>query len=49
MKFKNQKKKGDISEDDKFSGKDKLQKTIDKYNKQIEEIRKKKEEEIMTI
>ncbi len=42
-------KKGDISEDDKFSGKDKLQKIIDKYNEQIEEIRRKKEEEIMTI
>ena len=42
-------KKGEISEDDKFSGKDKLQKTVDEYNSKIEEIRKKKEEEIMTI
>lgn len=42
-------KSGRISEDDKFSGKEKLQKVIDEYNGKIEEIRKKKEEEIMTV
>ena len=42
-------KAGKISEDDKFSGKEKLQKVVDEYNAKIEEIRKKKEEEIMTI
>lgn len=40
---------GKISEDDKFSGKDYLQKIVDEYNKKIEEIRNKKEEEILTI
>jgi ribosome recycling factor len=40
---------GDIGEDDKFSGKEKLQKLIDEYNDKIEEIRGKKEQEIMTI
>ncbi|HRY82932.1 MAG TPA: ribosome recycling factor [Candidatus Moranbacteria bacterium] len=42
-------KAGKIGEDDKFSGKEKLQKIVDEYNAKIEEIRKKKEEEIMTI
>jgi len=42
-------KAGKMSEDDKFSGKDYLQKIIDEYNKKIEEIRDKKEKEIMTI
>lgn len=42
-------KDGKIGEDDKFSGKDKLQETVDKYNSQIEEIREKKEKEIMTV
>lgn len=45
----NLEKAGTIGEDDKFSGKDKLQKVIDEYNSKIEEIRKKKEEEIMTV
>jgi ribosome recycling factor len=40
---------GHISEDDKFSGKDKLQKVVDECNNRIEEIRNKKEEEIMTV
>lgn len=40
---------GKISEDDKFREKDNLQKTIDEYNEKVEEIRKKKEEEIMTV
>jgi ribosome recycling factor len=42
-------KAGKISEDDKFSGKEKLQKVVDKYNSTIEEIREKKEKEIMTV
>jgi len=40
---------GEIGEDDKFSGKEKLQKVVDEYNEKIEEIRGKKEQEIMTI
>lgn len=40
---------GKIGEDDKFSGKDKLQEVVNEYNKKIEEIREKKEEEVMTI
>ena len=40
---------GKIGEDDKFSGKDRLQKVVDEYNSRIEEIREKKEGEIMTI
>ena len=42
-------KQGKIGEDDKFTGKDRLQKVVDEYNEKIEEIRKKKEEEIMTV
>jgi len=42
-------KSGKIGEDDKFSGKDKLQEVVDGYNSAVEEIRKKKEEEIMTV
>lgn len=42
-------KSGQIAQDDKFTGKDKLQKVVDEYNQKIEEIRKKKEEEIMTV
>ena len=45
----NAQKLGDITEDDKFAGKDALQKTVDEYNEKIEAMRKKKEEEIMTI
>lgn len=42
-------KKGEIREDDKFRGKDDLQKVIDEYNKKIEEIGENKEKEIMTV
>lgn len=42
-------KAGRISEDDKFSGKEKLQKVVDGYNAKIEEIREHKEKEIMTV
>ncbi len=38
---------GEITEDDKFRAKDELQKMIDNYNHQIEEVAKKKEKEIM--
>lgn len=42
-------KDGKIGEDDKFAGKNKLQEVVDKYNSKIEEIREKKEKEIMTV
>lgn len=42
-------KSGKMSEDDKFLGKDYLQKIVDEYNKKIEEARDKKEKEVMTI
>jgi ribosome recycling factor len=42
-------KKGKIGEDEKFSGKDKLQEVVDEYNKKVEEIRAKKEQEILTV
>ncbi|MFZ2188912.1 MAG: ribosome recycling factor [Candidatus Moraniibacteriota bacterium] len=38
-----------IGEDDKFQGKEKLQKIVEEYNAMIEEIRKKKETEIMQV
>lgn len=38
-----------IGEDDKFQGKEKLQKVVEEYNTAIEEIRKKKEVEIMQV
>jgi ribosome recycling factor len=42
-------KKGEITEDDKFKGKDVLQEVINEYNKKIEDMRGKKENEIMTV
>ncbi len=42
-------KAGGMSEDDKFHGKDALQEVVEKYNDRIEELRKKKEGEIMTV
>jgi len=42
-------KDGKIGEDDKFAGKDRLQEVIDEYNLKVEEMRKKKEDEIMTV
>jgi len=42
-------KAGDISEDDKFIGKEELQKVVDEYNQKLETLRKKKEEEILTV
>ena len=38
--------KGDITEDDKFKGKDKLQELVDDYNEKIEDKVSKKEKEI---
>jgi ribosome recycling factor len=40
---------GELSEDDKFKGKEELQKVVDYYNEKIEEKKKKKEKEIMEI
>jgi ribosome recycling factor len=40
---------GSISEDDKFHGKDELQKVVDEYNDKLETARKKKEAEILTV
>lgn len=40
---------GGMSEDDKFKGKEKLQEVVDEFNKKIEELRIKKEGEIMTV
>lgn len=42
-------KTGEISEDDKFSGKETLQKIVDGYNETVEDIRKKKEGEVKTV
>lgn len=42
-------KEGKIGEDDKFLGKDKLQEMIDEYNAKIEEIKTKKEEDVLTV
>ncbi|MDQ1284186.1 MAG: ribosome recycling factor [Patescibacteria group bacterium] len=42
-------KAGQIGEDDKFAGKDKLQKVVDEYNRVIEDMRQNKEKEIMTV
>ncbi len=40
---------GEFGEDEKFQGKDVLQKVVDEYNEKIEEIRKKKEEDVRTV
>lgn len=42
-------KEGLIGEDDKFRGKDDLQKVVDEYNAKLETFREKKEGEIMTV
>ena len=42
-------KNGKMAEDDKFRGKDLLQKSVDEYNGKIEDIREKKEKEVMDI
>lgn len=40
---------GEIGEDDKFRGKDELQKVIDEYNKKVDDLKKNKESDIMTV
>lgn len=45
----NKEKSGEISEDEKFKGKEKLQEMIDEYNQTAEELREGKEKEIMII
>lgn len=42
-------KDGDISEDDKISGKEQLQKLVDKYNEEVKKLTEAKEKEVMTI
>jgi len=42
-------KAGEISEDEKFAGKEELQKIVDEYNQKLEAMRKKKEEEVLTV
>ena len=42
-------KNGKLGEDAKFKGKEQLQKLIDEYNGKVEEVREKKEKEIMEI
>ena len=42
-------KSGGMGEDDKFHGKDALQNIVEMYNVRIEELRKKKEGDIMTV
>jgi len=40
---------GKISEDEKYKGKDKLQEVIDEYNKKVEELKERKEKEILNV
>lgn len=47
--IKNEEDRKEISEDELFRKKEKAQKTIDEYNKQIEKLGKNKEEEILTL
>lgn len=42
-------KRGDIAEDDKFRGKERLEEAIGEYNKRIDEMKDKKEQDIMTV
>lgn len=42
-------KEGNIAEDDKFKAKEELQEVVEAKNKTIEEMRKKKEEDMMTV
>ena len=42
-------KEGSIGEDEKFRGKDELQKVVDEHNRALESLREKKEQEIMTV
>lgn len=47
-KIQKMEKDGEIREDDKFKGRDELQKIVDEYNKKIEELETKKETELLT-
>jgi len=49
QKVQDMEKDGEIAEDDKFRGKERLQEMIDEYNKKIEDMRDKKEQDIMTV
>ncbi len=42
-------KKGEISEDEKFRAKNRIQEFVDEYNKKVEEMEAKKEEDIMRV
>lgn len=42
-------KKGTISEDERFRRQDEIQKTVDEFNKKLEEEAERKEKEIMTV
>ena len=46
-KIQKMEKAGEIREDDKFRGKDELQKMVDEYNGKMGELEKKKEQELM--
>lgn len=48
-RIKRAKSDGDISEDDMYYGEEQLQKIVDKYNKEIEEVLASKEKELLTI
>lgn len=48
-KIQDMEKAGEMSEDDKFAGKDALQKVVDEYNQKIDVLRDAKEKEIMTV
>ena len=47
--IKDAEKAGDISEDDEFKAKEKVQEIVEQYNKKIEELRAKTEVEVMTV
>lgn len=49
QEIQNAEENGEISEDDKFRGKERLQEIIDEYNKKLEQLREKKEKDIMTV
>ncbi|EKE20724.1 MAG: hypothetical protein ACD_7C00500G0006 [uncultured bacterium] len=42
-------KEGKIAEDDKFRGKERLQEAVNDYNKKVDDMREKKEQEILTV
>jgi ribosome recycling factor len=48
-KIQEMEKRGEIREDDKFRAKDELQKMIDDFNKKIDEMKKNKDSEVMTV